>query len=392
MKLKTRLLIFNCLPLVAFAAASIFLGITQFRDALYEEKEGYLRSAAVAAMTLYASQGYGDYQRRPDGRIWRGMNFNVTERRSLVDDLKEETGVDITFFFGDRAAVTSIRGDDGIRQTGLQADEAIRTYSLEQGSPIWCRHIVIDGKNCQAYVVPIRQPSDNSVVGAMMASQPAEGFESTIRHYVLTTMFVMLMVLITVFLFVRWHVEWFARKYAEIADRSRQDLLTGLYNKLTFEGEAVSYLAKKDPDAVAVLLILDFDDFKRVNDLYGHQVGDSALRAFAEILIRCFRADDIIGRVGGDEFMVLMPDMMPGNVRRADEIARDILARLRELRLGEATGFSCSIGIGTGTGPCGFQTLYELADKALYEAKARGKACFVRLSAATDTAGTEERI
>ena len=391
MRLKTKLLLFNCLPLIAFAAASIFLGITQFRDALYEEKEGNLRSTAMAALTLYTSQGYGDYQRRPDGFVWRGMNFNISEKTAIVDSLKEETEVDITFFFGDRAAMTSLRDEDGARQQGLLADEAIRTYTLAQGNPIWCRHILLDGKNCQAYVIPIRQESDNAVIGALMASQPAADFEETIRHYVLTTIFVMLMVLATVFMFIRWHVGWFARKYDEVAGRSRLDLLTGLYNKLTFENEAAEYLAEKAPGTAAVLLILDIDDFKQVNDRFGHLMGDEVLKSFAGILRRCFRTGDITGRVGGDEFMVLMTDMMMPDVKRADAAAQTVLERFRGLRFGEAGSFSCSIGIGAGTGHCQFAALYELADKALYEAKARGKGCFVRFSAEAGSEGMGER-
>lgn len=380
MKLKTKLLLVNSLPLIVFAAASLFLGLTQFRSALYDEKEGNLRSTAMAAMTLYASQGYGDYQRRQDGYVWRGMNFNISEKTSIVDDLKDETTVDITFFFGDRAAATSIRDENGKRLNGLMADEAIRTHTLKQGNPIWCRHIVIDGKDCQAYVIPIRQESDHSVVGALMASQSTAGFENMIHHYILSTVVVMMLVLAAVFLFVRWHVGWFSQKFSEIADRSRTDLLTGLFNKLTFENEAARYLSKKDPGTAALLLVFDVDDFKQVNDRFGHLMGDEVLKSFAKILIRCFRAGDILGRVGGDEFMVLMTDITPKDVKRADEVAQEVLECVHNLKIGKADSFSCSIGIGTAMGSCEFQELYKLADKALYEAKARGKDGFVRFS------------
>ena len=390
MKLKTKLLLVNSLPLIVFAAVSLFLGLTQFRSALYEEKEGNLRSTAMAAMTLYTSQGYGDFQRRSDGYVWRGGNFNISARTSIVDNLKDETTVDITFFFGDRAAVTSIRGEDGNRRNGLMADEAIRTHTLEQGNPIWCRHIVIDGKDCQAYVIPIRQESDRSVVGALMASQPVSGFENTIRHYILSTVFVMMLVLAAVFLFVRWHVKWFSQKFSEVADRSRTDLLTGLFNKLTFESEAARCLAEKEPDTMAILLVFDIDDFKQVNDRFGHLMGDEVLKSFAKILIRCFRASDIIGRVGGDEFMVLMTGVTPKDAKRADEVAREVLECFHNLKFGETKSFSCSVGIGADTGIHEFQNLYKLADKALYEAKARGKDCFVRFSMTEDAADSPE--
>ena len=70
MKFRTKLLLLNGLPLLLFAAISLFLGLTQFRANLYNEKEGNLRSAALAALTFYSSQGYGDYRRQEDGFVW----------------------------------------------------------------------------------------------------------------------------------------------------------------------------------------------------------------------------------------------------------------------------------------------------------------------------------
>lgn len=380
MSFRTKLLALNCIPLVIFVAVSLMLGLTQFRSSLYNETEGNLRSAALAALTLYSSQGYGDYRWQEDGNVWRGMNMNVSEKTSIVDDLKRQTGVDITFYFGDTAVMTSIMDGEGNRYIGTTAHDAIETYILKQGNQLWCRSIEINGKTCQAYIIPIRQESDDSVAGALMASQSAEGFHAIIRQYIGTTIAVMLLVLLVVFFFIRRHVDWFAQKFSEVSDKSRQDLLTGLCNKLTFETESIEYLNKRPEGEIAVLLIFDFDNFKHVNDHYGHQTGDEVLKAFAKILVRSFRGYDIIGRIGGDEFMALMLDMDYENVGRADEIAGEILRSLRELKVGEAGPFSCSIGIGTdGTG-YGFQELYNLADSALYEAKERGKACFVRYS------------
>ncbi|MBR3457275.1 MAG: hypothetical protein IKH16_03875, partial [Selenomonadaceae bacterium] len=99
MKFRTKLLSVNCIPLVLLTVISLALGIMQFQTSLYTEREGNLRSTALAAMTLYSSQGYGDYSRRDDGKVWRGLNQNISEKTSIVDDLKRQTGVDITFFF-----------------------------------------------------------------------------------------------------------------------------------------------------------------------------------------------------------------------------------------------------------------------------------------------------
>ncbi len=385
MRFRTKLLLLNCLPLLIFAAISLFLGLTQFRANLYNEKEGNLRAASLAALTFYSSQGYGDYRRQEDGYVWRGMNLNVSEKTSIVDDLKKQTGTDFTFFFGKTAIMTSIHDENDRRCIGLPAGEAIQTYTIEQGKQLWCRHIVINGKPCQAYVIPIRQESDDSVVGALMASTPADGFNSALRNYVLTTVAAMLLVLIAVLILICWHVNWFAQKFAEVTDRSRQDLLTGLYNKLTFEYEASKRLGCRKDEEKPALFIIDLDDFKQVNDTFGHQTGDEVLRSFADILLQTFRSSDIIGRIGGDEFMILMTLKKDESLVQVDELAQEILEKLYALRIDATEHLTCSIGAGVDDAHCGFRELYALADKALYASKNKGKAGFVRYSSSQVT-------
>ena len=380
MKYSTKLLLANCIPIVVFAVVSLILGFMQFRSNLYAEKEGHLKSTALAALALYSSHGYGDYGRKDDGNVWRGMNFNISEETSIVDELKDQTKVDITFFFENTPEMTSILSENGDRSVTTTAIDSIDEYTLNQGAQLWCRHIKINGKSCQAYIIPIRQDSNNVVTGALMASQSADDFNNILRNYILTTLAVMFIVLIGAFLFVQWYVEHFSQEFYDVTDKSKRDLLTNLYNKRSFEEEAQKALKDKEDDEVSVLLIFDFDNFKHINDNYGHQIGDEVLKAFGNILVRAFRTKDIIGRIGGDEFMVFMLDMAEDSLQRADEIAEEVLHELAILKVGSAEHFSCSIGIGTDKTGYNFKNLYLLADKALYESKNRGKACYVRYS------------
>ena len=381
MKYSTKLLLANCIPVVVFAVISLILGFMQFHSGIYLEKEGHLKSTALAALALYSSQGYGDYGRKDDGNVWRGMNFNVSEETEIVDELKKQTNVDITFFFADIPEMTSIVNESGGHVVATTALDSIKDYTLAQGAQLWCRSIKINGQTCQAYVIPIRQESDNTVVGALMASQPADEFNNIIRNYVLTTVVVMLIVLVAAFSFIRWYVGRFSQEFYDVTDKSKRDLLTSLYNKRSFEEEVQKAIKSKEKDEVSVLLIFDFDNFKHINDNYGHQTGDEVLKAFAHVLTRAFRTKDIIGRIGGDEFMVFMPGMFNESLHRADDISKEILNELANLKVGSAEHFSCSIGIGTDSTGYDFKGLYLLADNALYESKNRGKACYVRYSA-----------
>lgn len=147
---------------------------------------------------------------------------------------------------------------------------------------------------------------------------------------------------------------------------ARTDLLSGLDNKVTFERHAAADCAQ----GVHALLIMDIDDFKKVNDGYGHSIGDEAIRAVAATLRATFRADDLLGRIGGDEFAVL--------VRNADEpVIRSrcaaLLQRLAALDIHK--GYRLSVSIGVAFAPRhgqDYPTLFAHADAALYRIKKEG--------------------
>ena len=213
MKYSTKLLIVNCVPIIIFAVISLMMGFVQFQDGLYNEKQGNLKSTALAAMALYSSHGYGDYGRKADGNVWRGMNFNVSLETSVVDDLKEQTGVDITFFFGDTPEMTSIFDRNGARFVETSSIDDIYNYTLKKGTQLWCPETKINGVSSQAYIIPILQSSDGSVAGALMASQSTAGFESIIQNYITNTFLVAWVVLGISFMFIHWYVNRFSDEF-----------------------------------------------------------------------------------------------------------------------------------------------------------------------------------
>ena len=156
--------------------------------------------------------------------------------------------------------------------------------------------------------------------------------------------------------------------------KSTTDLLTGIYNKLSFEEKCNEYLKKRKPGARCILFIFDLDNFKEVNDTYGHQTGDNVLKKFSEILQSYFHPYDILGRIGGDEFMVLVMGEMPEGF--AEKRCRSILHEFKTARINQVSGLTCSIGIVSDNDCASFSDLYKKADEALYVAKEGGKATF----------------
>ena len=119
--------------------------------------------------------------------------------------------------------------------------------------------------------------------------------------------------------------------------------------------------------------IMDMDCFKQINDKYGHATGDQALEAFGSLLQSYFRQSDILGRVGGDEFVVFMKHVK--NAENASTRAKELLTKLHSLAVGNMERpMSASIGLvmAPDEGDC-YMELYQKADHALYQAKKRGK-------------------
>ncbi len=206
MKFKQKMLTICCLPLMALTALTLAIGLVQFRSGMYTQIKSSLKSSAIAAMNLYNSQGYGDYALKDDGNVWRGMNFNVSKEVSVVDNLKEQTGVDITFFFNDTAVMTSVCNEENLRWIGMKAGKNITDYTIGQGAQLWYRNIEIDGQMCHAYIIPVTQPGDGTVAGALMASETAGRFDHTLRQYILFSVIGCAVILALVCILIYWYI------------------------------------------------------------------------------------------------------------------------------------------------------------------------------------------
>ncbi len=164
------------------------------------------------------------------------------------------------------------------------------------------------------------------------------------------------------------------------------DPLTGLYNKSAVREYISAALAQTEKDSVCAFIIADIDYFKRVNDTLGHIVGDRVIKDFADKLRRQFRdADDVCGRIGGDEFVVLLRDIPGGNwlagkLEKLTAVLRWEVSDSRRQTDGGKDICAVSASIGVACYPQAgedFDTLYQNADAALYQAKENGRDRFV---------------
>ena len=150
------------------------------------------------------------------------------------------------------------------------------------------------------------------------------------------------------------------------------DALTGLLNRTIMQYEIENKL--QEAGRAGVMILMDIDNFKGINDKLGHPVGDEVLVRFSGVLRDLFRRSDVIGRLGGDEFSVFMPGTPP--ISCLEEKAKDLNEKgmfVYNTEDGEEISTSVSIGIAIADPNDTYDTLYKKADEALYRSKEKGK-------------------
>ena len=164
----------------------------------------------------------------------------------------------------------------------------------------------------------------------------------------------------------------------ELYELSSTDTLTSLLNKRSGEYNCLSYMRSAGAEEDYTAIMLDLDDFKAVNDVFGHMQGDKVLAAFGRELKRAFRSDDIVSRIGGDEFFVLLRNIGDeGVIRQKAENVLNICGVLNEAfgtRLGVSMGI---VIVGRESVRPLYEQLYKAADTLLYKSKHSGKNTYV---------------
>ena len=159
-------------------------------------------------------------------------------------------------------------------------------------------------------------------------------------------------------------------KIGELEKKAQQDSLTKIYNAATCRELAEEYLEENKNCA---LFILDIDHFKQINDRYGHMFGDMVIIQAAQTLRKLFRTNDILGRVGGDEFMVLMKDIKNIEIiekrchQLNDLFKEELKDQITDLKVGLSIGVALAQEQGNN-----YLDLFLAADQALYHAKGLG--------------------
>ena len=164
------------------------------------------------------------------------------------------------------------------------------------------------------------------------------------------------------------------KEKAELLRSAQKDALTGVYNKENTQKMIDEILREKSTPGLHGFLILDMDHFKEVNDVYGHAMGDKVLEMLGNFLKKQFREQDVVGRIGGDEFVILLYNI--GSRENMESRIKNLQEKIREIHMDGMEDHTFTLSAGIAFAPQDgdtFMELYQKADLALYQVKRSGR-------------------
>lgn len=238
------------------------------------------------------------------------------------------------------------------------------------------QQVVISGEGKYVFYSPIKyyKAMIMTVVDTADVERSNASSTKNIRNMMLNIgltigLFILVIIGVSVFNKAKYNVE-----SEDLQNKADTDQLTDLYNKMATERLIKEYLAGEGKDSVSMLFVLDVDNFKKINDTKGHAFGDQVLSQLGHEIRAWFRVNDIVGRIGGDEFMVFIKDVKDPEVIKRE--GSRIKQFFEGFSVGEYSKYSPTASVGGAVYPNDakdFDSLYKAADKAVYKSKREGK-------------------
>jgi len=317
---------------------------------------------------------------------WGNVIYEYTPNR--MRELIESTTYTYAFVYSNGLVAETLGNDNGIYNVGDNLNDVLSNYSfidgtregflanIESGRSTFIS--LVNKKGYKEFVVaqPLGKIGACVLVSVyenqIQKSVKEENKETTnmvIKILFSVAVFIILVLIIYIINRVR-----FANENKELQNKAETDLLTDLLNKVSTEKKIQEYLEGEGKDKTSMMCVLDIDNFKKINDTMGHAFGDEVVATLGKRIRSEFRVSDIVGRIGGDEFVIFLKDL------KSDEIiekeANRISMFFKDFQVGTYTKYSPTASIGAAIYPrdaSDYVSLYKSADTALYKAKKRGK-------------------
>ena len=342
-----------------------------FGDRLYEDMAAIINRERTQDGWLAGYNGNYNriyYAKRVNENAVLVTSFYTTELESVF----EHPGglADMTVRLIDNRDVMIYSSVDG--QTGMKiaSDIVARVHGYDSAT-------VMDND----YLLTVNPCGDNWRVISSIPTEIILKEKNTVQLYILSIGALAAIIAICLSMLLSFGVSSSVDKtFTSLNKKAHVDQLTGVLNKRAFEVQVDSILEGLEGDERFAMMLIDIDDFKTVNDTFGHAYGDKVLAGVGDSLRATFRSEDALGRVGGDEFCVFM--RVKGTMddeERSRLVHRKCIELCTALRTKETVGDrehrgSASVGVSLyPTDGSTFEALYRAADRALYTSKGRGK-------------------
>lgn len=185
MSIKKKILAMTIGPVLILGLISVSFTLTMVKSAMTDEIQDALKGTAAATLAAY-DQNAGDYIQASNGDIWKG-SYNISKSESLVDGIKENTGMDVTFFYGSQRIMTSAKDGNGDRLLGSPAGEVIIENVLNKGGSYFNKNVSLNGTLNYGYFTPVYQNgSSTDIVGMVFVGTDKEQKNAVINHIMLT--------------------------------------------------------------------------------------------------------------------------------------------------------------------------------------------------------------
>ena len=180
MSIRKKILLIAIAPVLILGILSIIFTFTIMKNTMMNEIEEALRGTAAATLAAY-DQNTGDYLKASNGDIWKG-SYNISKSESLVDRIKENTGMDVTFFYGSERIMTSAVDSNGDRILDSVAGDVIVENVLNNGNNYFSKAVSIDGTLNYGYYMPVYQNGSSDIVGMVFVGTNKEEKDAVIRN------------------------------------------------------------------------------------------------------------------------------------------------------------------------------------------------------------------
>ena len=178
-KLKYKILFVALLPILVVCIAVMVINNTVIKNTLLDKTKNELKATAEALSAAY-NQNSGEYFQNDDGEIWKGT-YNVSLSQKLVTEMSEKTGSSLTFFYGDKKLVTSLKDKKGDYILGSKAGDYLKKNVLEGGKDVFTSRVSVEGTMYYGYYIPVKQNNSDDIIGMIFAGMPAREVDKTIN-------------------------------------------------------------------------------------------------------------------------------------------------------------------------------------------------------------------